>query len=212
MKLLALVAQNGITMTVLILLGIFSLVAIGFIVERLWVYYKAKKVSVPKLILMLKEKLKSGKKINDAIAICQQVDSPASRVFMAGLNEFKSSKSKVEEAMEKEAAVEAINLEKRLVTLGTLGNVTPFIGLFGTVIGVIDSFMGIANASSETGSFDVVGSGIAQALVSTAAGLFVAILSVIFYNYFNSIVSKMSGQIETGGNELLSLLGISKEK
>jgi biopolymer transport protein ExbB len=199
-------------MTVLIFLALCSLIAVAFIIERLWIYRKAMKVSVNELLLLLKDNLSSSRKLGEAANICRQVDNPASRVFLSGLNALKSGKSKVEEAMEKQAAAEMANLEKRLVTLGTLGNVSPFIGLLGTVIGVIDAFMSIAGSSSGTGSFDVVGSGIAQALVSTAFGLFVAILAVVSYNYFNSIVSKMAARIEAGGNELMGLLGISKEK
>jgi len=115
--------------------------------------------------------------------------------------------------MEEAAADEVALLEKRLVTIGTLGNVSPFIGLFGTVVGVTYAFLSIS-ASQSMGSGDMagVGAGIAQALVTTAAGLFVAVPSVIAFNYYNSMVSKMASEMERGGNKLLDMLGIQKEK
>ena len=89
--------------------------------------------------------------------------------------------------------------------LGTLGNISPFIGLFGTVVGIIKAFRDLALAG--TGGPAVVARGIAEALVSTAAGLLVAIPAVIIYNYFTRRVKAVSVKMEVASTRLIVLLG-----
>jgi biopolymer transport protein TolQ len=97
--------------------------------------------------------------------------------------------------LDKATAIEVGKLEKRLIFLATTGAVTPFVGLFGTVWGIMNSFSGIAAQSSA--SFTVIAGGIAEALINTAAGLAAAIPAVVFYNYFvsrnKSFVIEMNG-------------------
>lgn len=94
-------------------------------------------------------------------------------------------------------------LGKRLSTLASIGSVTPFVGLFGTVWGIIDAFAGLATGG---GSIDAVAPGIAEALVATAVGLAAAIPAVWFYNHFNSINDKINADMESFGQDFLNVV------
>lgn len=94
-------------------------------------------------------------------------------------------------------------LGNMLSTLASIGSVTPFIGLFGTVWGIIDAFAGLATGG---GSIDAVAPGIAEALVATAVGLAAAIPAVWFYNHFNSINEKVNSEMETFGQDFLNVV------
>ena len=95
------------------------------------------------------------------------------------------------------------NLENRLSTLASIGSITPFIGLFGTVWGIIDAFAGLATGG---GSIEAVAPGIAEALVATAVGLFAAIPAVWGYNILSSKVGVFNSQMENFGQEFLNLI------
>ncbi len=94
-------------------------------------------------------------------------------------------------------------LSKLLPTLASIGSVTPFVGLFGTVWGIIDAFAGLATGG---GSIDAVAPGIAEALVATAVGLAAAIPAVWFYNHFNSINEKMNSEMESFGQDFINVV------
>ncbi len=98
----------------------------------------------------------------------------------------------------------AVDLKKYLWILGTVGSAAPFIGLFGTVIGIIESFQSMAQAGA--GGFAVVAGGISQALVATAGGIVVAVIAVFLYNYFQVRVARLQFQLRIYGEELGELL------
>ena len=97
-----------------------------------------------------------------------------------------------------------VEIERFLVVLGTLGNASPFIGLFGTVVGIIKAFRDLA--LSGTGGPTVVAKGIAEALVATAAGLAVAIPAVIFYNYFMRKVKSSTAEMESASLKIVDAM------
>ena len=98
---------------------------------------------------------------------------------------------------------ETTKLQRRLTVLGTLGSITPFIGLFGTVIGVMHAFKDLAGSTAAAGGASVVAAGIAEALINTAAGLFVAIPAVIAYNYFLSKTNYFAKELENIADEII---------
>lgn len=98
---------------------------------------------------------------------------------------------------------QAADLKKNLWILGTIGSATPFIGLFGTVIGIIKAFESISEAGA--GGFNVVASGISEALVATAGGIVVAVIAVFFYNYFTVRVAQLQFQLGLLAEELLEV-------
>lgn len=109
--------------------------------------------------------------------------------------------SAMERSLKQGVNIANIKLEKRLSTLATIGSVSPFIGLFGTVWGIIDSFSGLASGG---GSIEAVAPGIAEALVATAVGLFAAIPAVWAFNIFNNKVTGINSEMENFGQEFLN--------
>jgi biopolymer transport protein TolQ len=109
----------------------------------------------------------------------------------------------LERGLKKGANESNEELTNRLATLASIGSVTPFIGLFGTVWGIIDAFSGLATGG---GSIDAVAPGIAEALVATAVGLAAAIPAVWFYNHFNSINEKVNSDMESFGQDFLNVV------
>ena len=99
----------------------------------------------------------------------------------------------VQRATQIASSEELTRLERRLPWLATTGAVTPFIGLFGTVVGILVAFQSMAVMG--TGGFSVVAAGISEALISTALGLIVAIIAVIFYNYFSQRIERINATI-----------------
>ncbi len=109
----------------------------------------------------------------------------------------------IERALKKGVNESTLKLERFLAILASIGSVTPFIGLFGTVWGIIDSFTGLASGGA---TLDAVAPGIAEALVATAVGLFAAIPAVWFYNYFSNQITVINTQMETFGQEFLNVV------
>ncbi len=109
----------------------------------------------------------------------------------------------LERGLKKGANETNVELGKMLSTLASIGSVSPFIGLFGTVWGIIDAFAGLATGG---GSIDAVAPGIAEALVATAVGLAAAIPAVWFYNHFNSINEKVNSEMESFGQDFLNVV------
>jgi biopolymer transport protein TolQ len=132
---------------------------------------------------------------------------PLSRVFVAGMYECFDQKGKpnkkkrAERALNNAATREINHLEKNISFLATVGSSAPFIGLFGTVWGIMNSFQSIA-ATNNT-SLAVVAPGIAEALFATAIGLFAAIPASIFYNKFNTEITKVSNELDDFVDELV---------
>ena len=105
--------------------------------------------------------------------------------------------------MERRRLEQSAELRRNLWILGTIGSSAPFIGLFGTVVGIIRSFTSMSEAGA--GGFAVVSAGISEALVATAAGILVAVIAVIFYNYFQIRVGKYQFQLKMLSEEMLEV-------
>jgi biopolymer transport protein TolQ len=130
--------------------------------------------------------------------------SPIANVFKSVYSdEVHTSKSEVKRMLRRYEALESAKLEKYLNFLATTGTTTPFIGLFGTVWGIMNSFRGIGSAG--TASLAIVAPGIAESLIATAAGLGAAIPAVIAYNYYLSVARRMIVNMEDFSEELFDL-------
>ncbi len=167
--------------------------------------------------LEFEERFWSGVDFNELYRDCQQsaVPSPMETVFMVGLKEFgkmhKQNNSDpetvmagVQRAMRVAITRESENLDNNLSFLATVGSTSPYVGLFGTVWGIMHSFQGLASVKQAT--IATVAPGISEALVATAMGLLAAIPAVIFYNRFVSQVDKMVSNLHIFGDEFSSLL------
>jgi biopolymer transport protein ExbB/TolQ len=158
-----------------------SIVSVGVMIER-GLFLRARRVDIDKLSSDAKRALRASelepfeKRYEGSLAM-------AAQVAVRGMREHGLGVDTVSESMNSEKTRARKDYERYLVILGTLGNNAPFIGLFGTVIGVIQAFQDLS--SDSQGGAEVVMSGISEALVATAVGLIVAIPAVIAFNYFN---------------------------
>ncbi|OGR90392.1 MAG: hypothetical protein A3J74_00300 [Elusimicrobia bacterium RIFCSPHIGHO2_02_FULL_57_9] len=188
----------------LVILLFCSVISITFMIER-WLYFRRAQCNGDEILAHI-HKLMEGGKSDQAVAYTQKHPSAVSQVIHYGLLHVGRSRRELEELLQTKRMEEKLKLERFLGVLGTLGNIAPFIGLFGTVIGIIKAFRDLAMAGG--GGPSVVAKGIAEALVATAAGLVVAIPAVIIYNYFTRRVKTMGVQMEVASARLLVMLGV----
>jgi len=170
---------------------LLSIISVTVVLERLWSLKNMGSVTL-RITESLLEPIKKGQR-DLAIAICKQnSQSPAARIFLNVLEREGSQGLDNASTLATEAMFEETQkLKKHLWILGTVASSAPFIGLLGTVVGIIKAFENMAVAG--TGGFAVVAAGISEALVATALGLAVAIIAVIFYNYFQTRISTLNG-------------------
>ncbi len=195
-----LLSKGGWTM---IVLAGFSILSVAVMLERGWVFHKAEK-GKPEFLKKLKKILHSGN-ISEAMELCESSTTSLAAIVKAGLHSFNHGEEAMGESMEKAAMKETLHLEKNLGIIGTTGSVTPFVGLFGTVIGIIRAFHDLSLSTGGGGPM-VVANGIAEALVATASGLFVAVPAVIMFNYYTHRVNRMVSEMETTASEAMDML------
>ncbi len=172
------------------LLIALSVVSVAITLERTWFYWSVREQSLW-LRRLIVARLDAGD-LDGAIETLSDSRSVEASVALAGLLEVRHGAAAAEQAMGAARALVRSTLERRLAFLGTLGNNAPFIGLFGTVLGVVQAFnaigAGAVHASASATAPDQVMSAIAGALVATAVGLAVAIPAVAAYNVFQRVV------------------------
>jgi biopolymer transport protein ExbB len=202
---------------VLWLLFALSFVSVAIALERLIAFRKTEG-DVDVLVPALRKHLRSGDHAA-AARLLEDSHSVEGRVVAAGLAEADLGSEAAEEAMAAAVGLERKRLEKRLLVLGTVGNNAPFIGLLGTVIGVVGAFDALGKTSAMTSAMAnstslaperVMGT-IAEALVATAVGLVVAIPAVAVFNYFQGRVAAALVDAETLGHVLLAHLRAKHE-
>src|SRR4051794_25549032 len=195
---------------VLVLMLFLSVVSLAVMLERGWLYWSLRDDAAA-LMRDLGRLLRGGD-LEGARRRLESSPSAEAAVVIAGIVEAKMGQEAAEEAMAGASALQRLKLEKRLAFLGTLGNNAPFIGLLGTVIGIIGAFdeLGKAKNATLTGAAQVapeaVMSNIAEALVATAVGLLVAIPAVAMFNWFQRIVRATLASTEALSHVLLAHL------
>jgi len=204
-------AQMGVpAKLVVILLFIMSAYSIGVMIDRALAYSAAKKQSrqfAPLVAGALREgKLDEGIKIAD-----RYKKSHLAKVVVAGLQEFQAHQVSTEipgeeieasrRALDRSEAIVHAELKRGVSGLATIGSTAPFVGLFGTVVGIINAFKGISQNKS-TGLGAVAG-GISEALVTTAIGLFVALPAVWAFNYFTNKIEAFDVEMGNSSSELI---------
>jgi len=139
--------------------------------------------------------------VRAAIKVCEEFKGPVASVVKAGLLRYGHPKEDIEKSIESAAIFESGRLERGLMVLSSSANVSPMLGFLGTVAGMIKSFSTLAQAGlSNPGA---VAAGISEALITTAAGLTIAIPAQLAYNYFMSRINKFMRDIETASNMLM---------
>jgi len=202
---LGLLQKGGVTVAVL---GVLSVISITIMLERAWAFKKfARELSSFYDVL---ERTVREKGISVAASLSEgHATGPLAPVFLAGYRKRGRPLEEVSAAMELAGRTEMARLERFLGVLGTIGSTAPFIGLFGTVLGIIRAFSDLA--ISQGASPAAVADGIAEALVATAAGLFVAVPAVMAYNYFVRTTSKHALNLETAAFEFTGALAAHAE-
>ena len=143
--------------------------------------------------------------INGAKLICNDTNNPVSRMILKGLNKFNTSLKNIETSIENVGKIEIYNLEKNLSLLATISGAAPMIGFLGTVTGMIQAFISIAEEEGAV-SPKLLSSGIYEAMLTTAAGLFVGIIAYLSYNYLVSRVEKLIHKMEYTTIEFIETL------
>lgn len=181
-----------------LLIGL-SLISVVVMIERVW-FYQQHSIDVQAVREVFKKHLSKGEYAK-AARFLESFDSLETNVVLAGLREYAKGADSVEEALAGAASVEMLRFQKRLGFLATVGSNAPFIGLFGTVLGVIKSFAELGEDFGSGGG-DLMG-GISEALVATGVGLLVAIPAVIAYNTFSSKVKSKAANTDLLSRTLL---------
>ncbi len=197
-----------------VILIIMSMISFGVAIERIYTFTQARKQSRLYAPQVAKH-LKDGR-LKDAIAISSSKTyrySHLAKVVLAGLQEYQFQQESganlnredlldtVRRAIQRASALTANDLKKGVAALATIGATAPFVGLLGTVVGIITAFQGIAAQGS--GGLGAVSAGISEALVETALGLVVAIPAVWFYNYLTGRIEYFNVEMDNSSSELV---------
>ena len=197
---------------VVILLALMSIYSIGMSIERAWRFFKAKKES--REVALRITPLLEMSRLEEAVLLTKNRDyrhSHIARVLGSGLGRFRAGGEETEDpiratrnAIDRETLMTIADMRRGLPNLATISTTAPFIGLFGTVMGIITAFQGMAISGS--GGLGAVSKGIAEALATTAFGLFVAIPAVWLYNYFLSKIERFQVEMSNASSELVDYL------
>lgn len=194
---------------VMIPIGISAMIATIIIIERLF-FYMAINKGQRDLLPRIRASIDKGH-FDEAAAICDTIESPVSRLMKTGISCRDYSEAAIREAIMNQANREIPRLERYLSTLGTIANIATLLGLLGTVTGNIKAF-GVLGGMGAMGNPALLAASIAEALVTTAAGLIVSIPAVIFYNFFIAEVNRMVTEMESSVSDLVLLLVSGKKK
>jgi biopolymer transport protein ExbB len=198
--------QSGAAWVLWLLLGL-SVVSLSIMLDRAVAFW-SRRDDLPGLVRDLHTLLARGD-VERARARLEKSRSTEAAVVLSGLEQWRRGRSAAEQAMAAASGIERARLERRLLFLGTVGSNAPFIGLLGTVIGIVGAFEELGRAApARAGALGLaperVMSTIAEALVATAVGLCVAIPAVAVFNYFQGLLSATLGNAETLGHVLLA--------
>ncbi|HEY7546494.1 MAG TPA: MotA/TolQ/ExbB proton channel family protein [Blastocatellia bacterium] len=205
-----LLGASPIAKAVLILLLLFSIYSWAIIFAK-WSTLKRAEQATREFM----SRFRSRSKLSDVYVDADSLrNSPIAVVFMSGYTEISNqiegasrqvhSLESIQRVLQSAAIDEISRMEKSLTWLATTANASPFIGLFGTVVGIVIAFQGLTTAT--TSSIQSVAPGIAEALIATAAGIAAAVPAAIFYNYFLGKIKTMTATIDRFTLELLNLI------
>jgi biopolymer transport protein ExbB/biopolymer transport protein TolQ len=203
-------SMGGVAKGVVFVLAIMSAYSISVMIER-WISYRQARKQSRDFTPAVAECLKEGK-IDEAIALGEQYNkSHLAKVLVTGLHELQAhAKSKeipgetvdaARRALERATAINIEDLKRGLGALATIGSTAPFVGLFGTTVGIINAFQGMK--TEETAGIAAVAGGIAEALVTTAFGLFVAVPAVWAFNAFTNRIETFTVEMDNSSSELI---------
>jgi biopolymer transport protein ExbB len=205
MNLLSVLAKGG---WLMIFIGIFSLIALGIFIERLLVLRKAK-INLNAFLIKIRQYLSRGD-FQNALLLCANTPGPISNVLEKGIRLHNQEREEIKDAIESAGHTEIYQLEKGFAALATISGVAPLTGFLGTVTGMIQAFMRIQELGGNVNA-TVLAGGIWEALITTAAGLLVGILTLLGYNYLVSKVQRFVFELEVSSTNLLEVLSGTKK-
>lgn len=189
---------------VLLCIGLTSLLGLTIFIERLFVIKKAE-ADTDNLLLSLRKAIESGHMV-EALRICETTGGTVASIIKAGLGKHSRSKQEIENAMETQGLIEIAHLEKNGKILSIIATIAPLIGLLGTVLGFIQAFSEMRLSGLVDISATRIGEAMEFALITTAAGLVVAIPAILAYNYLVSLIEGYVLEIQTTTSEVVDLL------
>ena len=200
MSLLSVLAKGG---WLMIFIGLFSLIAMGIFIERLMVLRKAR-INLNAFLIKIRQYI-SRRDFENALLVCSNTPGPISKVLEKGIKLRGQSREEIKEAIESAGRAEIYQLEKGLAALATIAGVAPLTGFLGTVTGMIQAFMRIQELGGNVNA-TVLAGGIWEALITTAAGLLIGILTYLAYNYLTTKVKRLVFELEVSSTNLLEML------
>lgn len=184
------------------LLLVISVVGLAVVIERIW-FFASQHGDTKALLKILGQKI-AGDDLPGAIAVCQKQSGMLPRILEFGLKRGEKNRADITDALSI-ALMEHLNaLERNLGVIGTIAVIAPFVGLFGTVLGIIRAFQDIALKGNSTPA--VVAAGVSEALITTATGLIIAVVAVVFFNFFKSRIKTYNQEMIVAANQLAEML------
>jgi biopolymer transport protein ExbB len=181
---------------------LMSVIAVAIVIERLF-FFATQRSDARTLLRQIGERI-AADDLAGGLKICKQNKGMLPRILEFGLMRGEKNRADITDALSI-ALMENLNmLERNLGVIGTTAVIAPFVGLFGTVLGIIRAFQDIALKGNSTPA--VVAAGVSEALITTAAGLFVAVISVIFFNYFKTRIKAYNQEMIVAANQLAEML------
>ena len=184
------------------LLLTISVVGLAVVIERL-VFFATQHGDTKGLLRAIGGKI-AGDDIDGAIKVCRSQRGMLPRILEFGLQRGEKNRADITDALSI-ALMEHLNsLERNLGIIGTIAVIAPFVGLFGTVLGIIRAFADIALKGNSTPA--VVAAGVSEALVTTATGLIIAVIAVVFFNYFKTRIKSYNQEMIVAANQMAEML------
>ena len=180
-----------------------SMIAWAIFFERLWSYHQIKRHLRP--LTLEVERLYRSNLVDEAIELCQRTPMPLARLIIVALRQAGSNRNHIKTLVEEVSGREIAALDRYLGLLGTIATITPLLGLLGTVLGMIRAFTVIATAGVGTPA--TLGGGISEALITTAAGLSVAVPVILLHKYLTSRVDRLTLDLEECSMRVVDLVG-----
>ena len=183
-----------------------SIFALAIIIERIW-YMRKIQIDTRQFLNRILDKMKRHQ-IKEALEICEVRRNPISRILKAGILKYDRGRQQIKEAIEDAALYEEPHLEKNMTALATIAHISPLLGLLGTVVGLVRCFQVIqakATTMQPVSPGDLAG-GIWEALLTTVAGLVIAIPAFVVYNYLVSRINNFILEMEKASTELVNFL------
>lgn len=191
---------------VMVIIGLCSVAALTLFLERLWALQRTRVVPRRFAALVLTH-IREGR-LREAMALCESHSSPLARIAEAALRHAGDERETIRAAVEERGRREAATLERFVGGLGSIASVTPLLGLLGTITGMINTFQGVDQALIQTGQVSpgALASGIWEALITTAAGLAVAIPTYAAYKYVLGRIDRFVLELEDTAADIVDLL------